>query len=117
MEEARVDVICPKCSKKAVYYAEWTGSYVQYPKKKGVVKCSYCGLHKKHTFSSQDYFYKISIGTRLLFARNIEKLNCIKTFFEKNLKTEEPDLDFPKEFYQRKDLIIKEIQKILNNSK
>ncbi|KOY86542.1 hypothetical protein AD998_10650 [bacterium 336/3] len=117
MEETHIDVICPKCSKKAAYYAERAGTYIQYPKKEGIIKCSYCGLNKNHVFSNKDYFYKINIGKRFLFARNMRGLNNIKFFFENNLKFTDPDDDFPKEFYKKKKFIINEIQKIINNSK
>jgi hypothetical protein len=47
---------------------------------------------------------------------NKEKLISLKIYFENNCKMNEPDLDFPKEFYLRKNEIIQKINLIIQNT-
>ncbi len=116
MKEPDIEIICPKCSKKAFYYASgWTNEYISKPKNEGIIKCVNCGLIKNHSFSNTDYYYKIDVENRTLYARNRNNLMRIRRYFDKNLKrSTDPELDFPKEFYKKRMLIVKLIDKKLS---
>ena len=113
MKETEVIVKCPKCQKKALFKSTWIGSYVLRPASEGYVSCTYCGHSGKYIFSKESYYYQIPIGDRILYARTINNLIAIKRFFENDMKTEELYLDFPKEFYVHKKLIIQKIAALL----
>lgn len=116
MKEAQIIIKCPKCSQKALFKSAWkTELYVLRPELKGDVICSSCGYAGSREFSKEDYYYQIPIKNRTLYARTLENLIAIRDFFLENKKKEEPELDFPKEFYECKDEIIKRIDQILKD--
>ena len=118
MHQILVDIICPSCSKKACFKAEAVGTYKLYPNKHGLISCTHCGLYREHNFSNQDYYYQIDVGKRKLFAQNRDNLLQIRDFFQDEYKTkanEDTNLDFPKEFYQNKDIIVKRINRLLED--
>ncbi len=113
MNSAEVKIVCPNCKSEATFFSIYVGSYKLYPNKNGVIKCTYCGLSKNHTFVSSDYYYKIEIGKRMLVAKDLNHLIVIRDFFQNNGKTYEPDFDFPKNFYVKKHEIIAKINNVL----
>jgi hypothetical protein len=116
MDVIIVDIICPKCKEKAIFHSTYVGTYKMYPDKDGKVSCTHCGFNSSYHLTNKDYFYQIPIGKRILYAMNKEKLISLKIYFENNCKMNEPDLDFPKEFYLRKNEIIQKINLIIQNT-
>lgn len=114
-----IDIVCPNCKKKASYFADkLVGSYVVKPSNSGKISCLNCGLARDFNFTNKDYFYKIEIGNRYLYARTIEHLKFLKEYFQGNKeKNKEPTLDFPKLFYERKIEIVNKICKIIESQK
>ena len=118
MEVSEVIVKCQKCKEKALFKSSWVVNYVRSPSEDGYITCTHCGYNGKHKLSSENYFYQIPIGNRTLYARNINNLVTIKDFFEQGMKTDgDPNLDFPKEFYLRKDEIIEKINALVKEEK
>jgi hypothetical protein len=113
--EALVDIICPNCSRKAQFHSEWTGGYVLHPDTNGKVTCLHCGLNKDYVFSNKDYFYQIQVDERILFARNLDSLIGMRNYFRDGHKKpgKDPELDFPKSFYLKREEIVKKINAIL----
>ncbi len=107
-----IDIICPKCEKKAAFYSpsvvRWTRVV---PDINGKFICSSCGLKKDYQFGSKDYYYSIPIRSRFLYARTIDELQDLLTYFkeDKRLKSD-PELDFPKEFYESRLEIVTQIE-------
>lgn len=90
-----IDIICPKCERKAAFYAPsvvlWTRVV---PDINGKVICSSCGLNKDYQFDSKDYYYSIPIGSRFLYARTIDKLKDLLTYFKEDKRLKgDPELD------------------------
>jgi hypothetical protein len=86
------------------------------PSLEGKVVCSSCGLNKAHIFSSNDYFFKIEVGGRFLYARTLNKAKALKTYFEKQVRSSgEPELDFPKVFYERKDELVHKLDQLIKD--
>ena len=109
-----IEVKCPKCSKKASYYASQAGSYAFKVASEGKVFCTNCGLNKNHTFSSMDYYYAIPIKGRYLYARTLENLKFLRQYFAENRRTQgDPELDFPKVFYENRQELVRLIDKRL----
>ena len=112
---SNIDIKCPKCSNKASFFSD------KEIKQRFIIRscegkavCLKCGFNKKHSFSEKDYYYAIPIKDRILYGRNIKNLVELKKHFKENLKIwEDPELDYPKVFYQNKDEIITQIDKIL----
>ena len=118
MHQISVDIICPNCSKRALFQAEAIGAYKLYPNTQGLISCTHCGLNREHNFTSQDYYYQIDVGKRKLFAQNRDNLVSLRDFFQDGNKTKpntDPNLDFPKAFYQNKEVIVKRINQLLEN--
>ena len=116
MHQISVDIICPKCSGKALFKTDLIGTYKLYPDVHGFVSCKNCGSNGEHTFSNQDYYYQIDVDGRKLFARNLDNLILLRDFFSGGYKTkpnQDPEFDFPREFYQKKDVIVKRINQLL----
>ena len=76
-----IDIICLKCSKKACFRSNLVGSYKLHPDKKGKVTCINCGFNSDHSFSNSDYFYKVQIADRTLYAQTLEKLVALRDYF------------------------------------
>ncbi|MCE3229434.1 MAG: hypothetical protein K0S32_3985 [Bacteroidetes bacterium] len=112
-----IEIICPKCSKKALFQSMLIGSYKLYPDKNGKVSCTNCGFNSTHIFSGKDYFYKIEIDNRILYAQTREKLISLRDYFKNSSQKGNigPDMDFPKVFYTHKGEIIKKIDAILES--
>lgn len=106
-----IEIICPKCFEKAAFYAPKSGSYVVRPSVNGKVICGNCGLNKEHIFDSKDYYYSIPIKGRNLYARTFENLKLLETYFKENKRLHDPDLDFPKIFYENRLELVKLIGK------
>lgn len=99
-----------------MFQAKANGTYKLYPHTLGLISCTHCGLNRKHNFTNQDYYYQIDVGERKLFAQNRDNLVFLRDFFQDGYKTkanEDPELDFPREFYQNKDVIVKRINRLL----
>lgn len=108
---ADIEIICPKCGSKAAYYASKSGSYRIVPDSQGKVICSNCGLNKSHRLQSKDYYYAIPVKGRILYARTLEKMKVLKDYFEEDKRLQgDPELDFPKVFYENRLLIVKLIE-------
>ena len=115
-----VDIICPKCSEKARFHSDLVGDYKLYPDKNGKVTCTSCGFNSNHTFSNNDYFYKVQIADRTLYAQTLEKLIALCDYFknyDQNKDHHSPDTDFPKTFYSNKEEIVRKINLILDKEK
>jgi len=111
-----VEIICPKCAEKAFFHSVPVGSYKLYPDKIGKVTCTHCGFNSNHTFSNKDYFYKVQVGDRTLYAQTLDKLISLRDYFKNHGKNKEhnsPETDFPKIFYTKKEEIVKKINVIL----
>lgn len=111
-----VDVICPTCSKKAYL----RGSVVQLYKRsyrsvKGVVSCAHCGLIREGiTMNCTDFWYQVPVGDRVLYAVDRENLIGIKAYFKSRMRwDDDPDLDFPKEFYLCRDELVEKVERLL----
>lgn len=118
MNEAEIIIKCPKCFNKALFKSSWnTNRYVLHPAIEGKVICTNCGYNGSLKFSKEYYYYQIPIANRTLYARNLENLIAIRTFFEKNKTISELGLDFPKSFYENKEEIIKKVNTILEKEK
>ena len=116
MDEAQIIIKCPKCSQKALFKSSWNNDlYVLHHEVEGKVVCSGCGYTGSKEFSNKDYYYQIPIKNRTLYARTLENLIAIRDFFQDNKKISEPELDFPKVFYECKDEIVKKINHILKD--
>lgn len=105
--------------KKAAFYApsvvRWTKVV---PDTSGKIICGNCGLNKGHQFTSKDYYYSIPTGNRLLYARTMEELKSLLIYFKKNKGLQgDPELDFPKEFYENRLDIINRIEKRIEKEK
>jgi|GEM_PF-1722867 len=115
-----VDIICPKCAEKARFHSELVGDYKLYPDKNGKVSCTNCGFNSNHAFSNKDYFYKVQVADRTLYAQTLEKLIALRDYFknyEQDKGHHSPDTDFPKTFYSNKEDIVKKINFILEKEK
>lgn len=112
-----IDIICPKCAKKALFQSVWVGNYVLFPDRAGRASCLHCGYNKEHIFSNKDYFYQIEVGNRKLYARSIEDLKILQAYFREKKGNTEPSRDFPKLFYLRREEIIAKIDVIIEKEK
>jgi hypothetical protein len=116
MKEVTVDIVCPKCSKKALFHSEYVGTYKLYPKKEGKITCVNCGLNGLHIFSNKDYYYQIPVGNRILYAGTKDYLIFLKNFFREEYKHKtggDSELDFPRIFYLKREEIVKKINSLL----
>ena len=69
-------------------------------------------LNKDYQFESKDYYYSIPIGSRFLYARTIDKLQDLLTYFKEDKRLKgDPELDFSKEFYESRLEIVNQIEK------
>ncbi|WP_052593175.1 hypothetical protein [Aureispira sp. CCB-QB1] len=111
-----VAIICPKCNSKASYFYSKANTYRQQIVPQGKAICSHCAyINPSFHFSNNCYYYKIQVKNRFLYARNREGLQSIMTYFEQDKRrTSNPDLDFPKLFYQNRLVIIQQIKKLLD---
>jgi rubredoxin len=108
--EPDIVIICPNCSGKAAFSSpSVVRQTVVVPSLEGKVTCPMCGLSKAHTFSSTDYFYKIEIGGRSLFARNLGNADALRKYFAYGGKSDSPELDFPKVFYECREEIVRKL--------
>ncbi|BDS10882.1 hypothetical protein [Aureispira anguillae] len=107
-----IEIICPSCSSKAAFYAPTVVRRTCYvPDMKGKVACSFCGCNREHDFTSKDYYYSIPVGRRFLYARTMENLKVLLAYFKENKRRQsDPELDFPKEFYENRLEIVKRIE-------
>lgn len=121
MNKVTIDINCPRCRKKAIFHSTLVGTYKLYPETKGRITCGFCGLNVEHDFDNTDYYYQLTIGNRTLFARDKENLISIRNFFEQGYKDKtnkiDPELDFPKEFYSRKEEIVKKIDLLIEKER
>ncbi|MEO1051108.1 MAG: hypothetical protein AAFX87_10790 [Bacteroidota bacterium] len=108
-----IEIICPKCSKKAAFYAPGVvRSAMVVPDINGRVVCGFCGFNKAHQFTRKDYYYAIPVGDRFLYARTIENLKILLTYFKEDKRIKgDPELDFPKVFYENRLDIVNRIEK------
>jgi len=113
--EADIVIVCPKCGSKASFYSPSVVRQTKVvPSLEGKVVCSSCGVNKAHTFSSNDYFFKIEVGGRFLYARTLQKAEALKTYFEKDERNlGDTELDFPKVFYEHKDEIVRKLDQLI----
>ena len=105
MSNPDIDMICPNCGQKAGFFADgkMEGSYIIKPSKEGKVICKNCGLNKQIIFQKEMYYFQIPIGKRVFYARKIENLKILQTYFgEEGRLHKDPDLDFPAEFYKHR---------------
>ncbi|MBX2982052.1 MAG: hypothetical protein KF843_05255 [Flavobacteriales bacterium] len=111
MKNPDIDIICPKCRKRAAFYAdEKTWTYKIQIGGKGLAICSSCGLNKKIDFDPDLYFYKIPIKDRFLYARTFDDLLRLRNYFAENKRMNgDPELDFPKVFYENRLELVKAI--------
>lgn len=112
----QVEVVCPKCTRKAIFHSILIGRYVMHPDINGRVTCAYCGFNGIHTFSKKDYYYQIEIGDRTLFARTFEQLMFYRNYFNYKLQEKprhDPNSDFPKIFYKKRKEIVEKIDQFL----
>lgn len=118
-----IQVCCPVCKEKAAFYSEKIIRFtLVVPDVNGKVVCGTCGLNRAHKFTPNDYYFAIPVGSRFLYARTMENLQDILSYFKENKKhLEDPELDFPKEFYKNKkrivELLEKRIEKELEKTK
>ena len=108
-----IEIICPKCSEKAAFFASKIVRFrVSVPDINGKVICGFCGLNNDHQFSAKDYYYSIPVRNRFLYARTMGDLNELLSFFKEDKRLNgEPELDFPKEFYENRLEIVSLIEK------
>lgn len=108
-----IDIICPKCAKKAAFFAPRIIRFTQVvPDINGKVICSACGLNKNHQFSNKDYYYSIPVWSRFLYARTMDNLKHLLTYFKENKRLNGyPEHDFPKQFYTNRLEIVNQIEK------
>lgn len=115
--KVNVEIICPNCAKKALFHSVLIGTYKLYPDKNGRVTCISCGYNSSHVFSNRDYFYKVVVGRRILYAQTLENLILLRNYFlsgqYKGYRS--PDDDYPKVFYKGKEEIIRKIDRILED--
>ncbi len=113
--EPDIVIVCPKCGSKASFYSPSVVRHTKVvPSLEGKAICSFCGLNKAHIFSPKDYFYKIEVGGRFLYARSLLKAEILKSYFEKDVRnTADPELDFPAVFYERKDEIVRKLDQLI----
>jgi hypothetical protein len=113
--EPDIIIVCPKCGRRASFYSPSVVRQTKVvPSLEGKVACSSCGLNKAHIFSSNDYFFKIEVGDRFLYARTLKKAEALKTYFEKDEQSSgDPELDFPRVFYERKDEIVRKLDQLI----
>ena len=116
--EPDIVIVCPKCASKAAFYSPSIVRHtVLVPSLAGTVVCPSCGFNKAHTFSSSDYFHKIEVGDRFLFARTLSTANALKDHFENDSRrSTDPELDFPKVFYERKDEIVRKLDQLIKDN-
>ncbi|WP_196889876.1 hypothetical protein [Aureivirga sp. CE67] len=112
-----IEIICPKCLKKAAFFSasviRWT---MVVPDINGKVICGSCGLNKDHQFTPKDYYYSISVGKRFLYARTFENLKDLYVYFKEDKRLNgDPELDFPKTFYENRMVIVSKIEKLIDN--
>lgn len=112
-----IEVICPSCRRKASFFADHqSGLYQIKPSNIGTIQCLKCGFNGKFNCNSKDYYYKIEIGNRYLYARTFENLKILRNYFYENKRrASDPELDFPKLFYKRRLDIIRKIDKKINS--
>ncbi len=114
---AQVEIICPKCEKKAIFHSVLIGGYKLRPDNNGRITCTFCGANSNHVFSRKDYYYQIPIGNRTLFAENYEKLLFLRNYFNYKLQEKkgrwDPDLDFPGMFYKKRKEIVEKIDQLI----
>lgn len=114
MNQVTIDIKWFDCCKRATFHSVLIGTNKLFPETKGRIACGYCGKNGPFEFTNKYYYYQIPIGNKTLYARSVENLNTIRNYFERGLSsTENPESDFPKEFYRRKEEIIKKINAII----
>ena len=113
----KVDIICPKCGKKAVFHSRLIGTYKLHPGQNGKMTCTHCGFNSNHTFSGKDYYYKVQVGERTLYAQTLDKLVALRDYFknyDENKDHHNPETDFPKTFYARRKELIRKIDELID---
>lgn len=115
MDCKSTDIICPECGSKAEFLSneEVVIFTIWRPSKEGKIICSKCGLIKNGVLDKDMYYFQIPVGNRYLYARNLDNLIALRNYFDGNLKTNDPNMDFPREFYTNKVALIKSIDKRL----
>ncbi len=111
-----LEIVCPRCTKKAIFHSVLIGTYKMYPDKNGNVTCTHCGFNANHIFSNADYYYRVSVVDRTLYAQTLDKLILLQNYFknyDQNKIHHDPNIDFPKTFYKNRKEIVKRIDSIL----
>lgn len=84
----------------------------------GKASCIHCGYNSTFRFTTKDYYYKIPIGDRTLYAKTFENLLFLRDYFKGKRKiNDDPDIDFPRLFYKNRMEIIKKIDQIEKDHK
>jgi hypothetical protein len=114
-KDVDIEIKCPVCKKKASFFAneKVVRNTVVVPSLQGTVICFHCGANKNFTFSNNDYYYQVRVEKRILFARTLEHLLFLKTYFEEKKRTDDFSLDFPKTFYKSREEIVEKINMII----
>ncbi|MBK7553590.1 MAG: hypothetical protein IPI55_03035 [Flavobacteriales bacterium] len=62
-------------------------------------------------------FLQDEVGDRFLFARTLSTANALKDHFENDSRrSTDPELDFPKVFYERKDEIVRKLDQLIKDN-
>jgi len=119
MDLRLIDIICPECNNKAEFLSNEivVVSCTWCPSNEGKIICLKCGLIKNGVFNQEMYYFQIPVGNRYLYARNRENLIALRKYFDENLKIDDPNMDFPREFYVNKIVLIKSIDKRLKKER
>lgn len=119
MKEKDIDIICPKCNKKAAFFAKGqVGSYVVRPSLTGRAICIHCGLDKSIDLNNELYYFKIPVDQRYLYARTLKNLEFLKEYFKEDKRHEgDPELDFPAVFYKNRLQLVALIEKRIEKEK
>lgn len=106
---------CPNCGEKAAYLSTMTSKGdKQVPSLDGIASCPQCGYSKAHRFSANDYYFKLQVGGKTLYARSLNNLKEIRNWFsDENRGYLSPEDDFPKVFYINRKVLLKRIEKMI----
>jgi len=113
MSQVDIEIVCPKCGKKAAFFANSWRSYISRPSHRGKISCIHCCYYQARcTRKDITYYYAIPIKKRFLFARTLEDLMELKEHFKQDKRNYfEPEFDFPKVFYQHRLVLVARIEK------
>jgi len=115
MDIKSTDILCPECNNKAEFLSdeEILIDCIWRPSKEGKIICLKCGLIKNSVFNQEMYYFQIPVRNSYLYARNRENLIVLAKYFDENLKMDDPNMDFPREFYINRVALIKSIDRRL----